>query len=60
MLLKANQLMPGDRLVIQTDSVPKLVTEVNILDDGVKVTLENGTIEWYVQNKIVIAHRPVQ
>jgi hypothetical protein len=60
MLLKANQLMLGDRLILENSTTPKMVTEVSILEGGVKIVLEDNTTEWYPNNKVVIAHRPVQ
>lgn len=61
MLLKVQELQVGDRLVSDKSSKHVLITDVQLHEDGaVKVTLENGMVEWYTTNKIVIAHRPVQ
>lgn len=61
MLLKAQELAQGDRLVSDRSSKPVVVEDVLVQEDGsVKVSLADGTTEWFMSNKIVLALRPVQ
>jgi hypothetical protein len=61
MLIKVQELQVGDKLVSDKSSKHILITDIQLQEDGVvKVTLENGFVEWFMENKIVIAHRPVQ